>query len=72
MSTFALEKHMHLQQKQTHFILTLPVAGAVSLILDNKSAMLLGFGLILKLHELEWTRLPTCGHHTNCSIYCSV
>ena len=30
MPTFALEKQMHLQQKQTCFILTLPVAGAVS------------------------------------------
>ena len=29
MLTFALEKQMHLERKQTHFILTLPVAGAV-------------------------------------------
>ena len=29
MLTFALEKQMHLERKQTRFILTLPVAGAV-------------------------------------------
>ena len=30
MSTFALEKQTRLQRKQTRFILTLPVAGAVA------------------------------------------
>ena len=43
MPTFALEKQMRLERKQTRFILMLPVAGAVQLQISMYLALILQY-----------------------------